>query len=173
MDSEVTKVKGRFLALAALSAVGCMVALSAHAQDDDTSGRGRKYKEPPPVSHIVVTVVRGHNNKPVDNAAVIFHTIHDGKDQGNMEIKTNEDGVAKLDVIPIGDQVQLQVFKMGFQTYGQNFVNVEATHNLTVRLQAPTGQFSTYQSAPVGDPGSQSTTPQATQGASKAPNSPH
>ena len=96
--------------------------VSAHAQE----GRGRKYKAPPPVSHLSITVTRASNGKPVENAAVIFHTFHDGKDQGNMELKTNEDGKATLDLIPMGDEVRLQVFKSGFQTYGENFTNPRA-----------------------------------------------
>ena len=35
-----------------------------------------------------------------------------------MELKTNEDGKAIIDVIPIGDTVRLQVIANGFQTYG-------------------------------------------------------
>ena len=155
---------GSVLLLAALSVV------PAHAQDQK---RGRKYKEPPPVAHIAVTVTRASNGKPVENAAVIFHTFHDGKDQGNMEIKTNEEGKAVLDVIPIGDVVQMQVFKSGFQTYGQNFTNDAPTRELAVKVKPPSGQYSIYQKAPVDGNSQQSVTPQPTQSAAKAPAKPH
>ena len=158
------------LTAGAAAALGFFAILPLHAQEE---GRGRKYKAPPPVSHLVITVLRAKNGKPVENAAVIFHTIHNGKDQGNMELKTNEDGIATLDLIPIGDQVQLQVFKQGFKTYGEDFVNVETSRTMTVELKPPSGQYSIYQSAPVGSPAQQSTTPQPTEGASKPTKTPH
>ncbi len=139
---------------------------AAHAQDDT---RGRKYKDPPPVSHIAVSVRRASNGKPVENAAVIFHTLHDGKDQGNMEIKTDEEGKAVLDVIPIGDQVQVQVFKSGFQTYGDTFTNDLASRDLNIKIKPPTGQYSAYQSRPLDSDSGQSVTPQPTEGTAKAP----
>ena len=37
-------------------------------------------------------MLRNYNGKPVANAAVVFHSIKDGKDEGNMEVKTNEQG---------------------------------------------------------------------------------
>lgn len=150
-------------ALGTIAAVGFSCALGAQAQE---SGRGRKYKPPPPVSHLVVTVTRAKNNQPIEDAAVIFHTIHQGKDQGNMELKTDEHGKATLNLIPIGDQVQLQVFKMGFQTYGENFVNTDSSRDINVHLKPPKGQYSIYQSAPVGNPNQQDTTPKPTEGAS-------
>ena len=153
----------RLFMVGAMAVSACAAVLNLHAQEE---GRGRKYKAPPPVSHLVITVYRGKTDKPVQDAAVIFHTIHDGKDQGNMELKTNEDGQATLDLIPMGDQVQLQVFKAGYKTYGEDFVNTDASREFTVRLLRPNGQYSTYQSAPV-DANGDTATPQPTQGASK------
>ncbi len=143
--------------------------VSAHAQE----GRGRKYKAPPPVSHLSITVTRASNGKPVENAAVIFHTFHDGKDQGNMELKTNEDGKATLDLIPMGDEVRLQVFKSGFQTYGENFTNDQPTRELAIQVKQPTGQYSTYKSGPLPSTGGQSVTPQPDQGSAKPAPGPH
>jgi hypothetical protein len=140
-----------------------------HAQDSE---RGRKYKEPPPVAHITVLVTRSTNGKPVENAAVIFHTFHQGHDQGNMEVRTNEDGKASIDVIPIGDEVQLQVFKSGFQTYGQNFTNDEPSRELVVKVKRPAGQYSIYQSKPLDSNPNESVTPKATDSAAKAPSKP-
>ena len=56
-----------------------------------------------------VTVIKATNGKPVENAAVIFHPMKNGKDEGNLELKTNEEGKAIIEVIPIGDTVRLQV----------------------------------------------------------------
>jgi hypothetical protein len=154
-------------ALALLAIVGCLS--SAHAQDQD---RGRKYKSPPPVAHIAVLVTRASNGKPVENASIIFHTFHDGKDQGNMEVKTNEEGKASIDVIPIGDEVQLQVFRSGFQTYGENFTNDLATRDITVKVKPPGGQYSVYQNKPLDSNATQSVTPQPTQSAAKPKSNP-
>lgn len=147
------------VAVTALSAAVC-----AHAQDE---ARGRKYKDPPPVAHISVVVSRASNGKPVENAAVIFHTFHQGKDQGNMEVKTNEDGKAVIDVIPIGDEVQVQVFKTGFQTWGQTFTNDLATRDLLIKVKPPAGQYSTYQKAPLDSGNAGASTPQPTQSTAK------
>ncbi len=132
------------------------------------TGRGRKYKAPPPVSHIAVTVLRASNGKPVENAAVIFHSVHDGKDQGNMELKTNEDGKAVLDLIPLGDEVRVQVFKGGFQTWGETFTNDQPARELEIRVKPPGGQYSTYKNGPLENNAQQSVTPQPNQGSAKA-----
>ncbi len=144
--------------------------LPSHAQE---AKRGRKYKDPPPVSHIDVSVIRASNGKPVENAAVIFHTFHEGKDLGNMEIKTDEEGRAVLELIPMGDEVQVQVVKSGYQTYGETFTNDQTRRTLEVKIKPPTGQYSSYQKAPVDTNGAQSVTPQPTQSSSKPATGPH
>ncbi len=143
-------------------------ALLAAQETGSNTGRGRKYKAPPPVSHIAVTVLRASNGKPVENAAVIFHSVHDGKDQGNMELKTNEDGKAVLDLIPLGDEVRVQVFKGGFQTWGETFTNDQPTRDLEVKVKPPSGQYSTYKNGPLENNAQQSVTPQPNQGSAKS-----
>ena len=106
------------LAAAVLSLAG---SLFVSAQDDAPQKRGRKYKAPPPVTHMVVTVTRATTGKPVENASVIFHPIVNGKNAGNMELKTNDDGQTSLDLLEIGSTVRLQVLKDGFQTFGEDF----------------------------------------------------
>ncbi len=86
-----------------------------------------------------------------------------------MEIKTDEQGRAVLDVIPIGDQVQVQIVKTGFQTYGETFSNDQPTRELLIKVKPPTGQYSTYQSAPVDSQKEQSVTPQPTEGTAAKP----
>ncbi len=126
-----------------LACAGLLVfSLSLHAQDNER--RGRKYKAPPPSSRIEVTVVKADNGKPIENAAVIFHPIEGDKDKGSMELKTNEDGKALIDVIPIGDTVRLQVIARGFQTYGQDYKIDKAEMSMQVRMNRPTGQYSIY-----------------------------
>jgi len=91
--------------------------MHARAQDDSTAPEqhGRKYKAPPDTSRIEVTVLKGFNKKPIMNAAVVFHPVKDGRDEGNMEMKTDPDGKAVIDVIPTGSKVTIQVIADGFR----------------------------------------------------------
>jgi len=124
------------------------------------SKRGRKYTPPPPTCKITVTVTKATNGKPVENAGVVFHPIKNGKDEGNMELKTNEEGKAVMDVIPIGDTVRLQIIADGFQTYGADYEIDAATKDINVKLNPPGRQYSIYEkhsNAQVG--GKDQTTP--------------
>lgn len=112
---------------------------------------GRRYVPPKPAAHIQVTVTKAINGKPVANAAVIFHPLKGGRDDGNMEIKTNLEGVAILDLIPIGDSIRLQVVADGFQTFGQDFAIDGDTKMIDVKLQKPGKQSSLYPPQPDGN----------------------
>jgi len=113
-----------------------------HAQDQR---RGRKYTPPPPTCKITVTVTKATNGKPVENAGVIFHPIKEGKSDGNMELKTNEDVKAVLDVVPVGDIVRLQVIAQGFQTYGADYQIDADAKEIEVKLKRPGRQYSIYE----------------------------
>jgi hypothetical protein len=116
-----------------------------HAQDNNTTNRWtRKYKTPPQASRIQVTILKDANGKPVENAAVIFHPIQGDKDKGYLELKSNEDGKAIIDVIPIGDTVRLQVIANGFQTYGGDYKIDHPEVSLEVRMKRPGAQYSIY-----------------------------
>jgi hypothetical protein len=117
--------------------------LQAGAQQSD-SARGRKYKVPPPAARIEVTVLRDASGKPVESAAVVFHPMEGERDKGAMELKTNEDGKAIIDVIPIGDTVRLQVIAKGFQTYGQDYKIDKSEMTMEIRLKRPGEQYSIY-----------------------------
>jgi len=127
----------RYIAVAA--SLLLLAGLSLTAQD--TKHRGRKYKAPPPTSRIEVTILRDSDSKPIENASVIFHMVGD---TGNMELKTNEDGKAMIDVLPLGSKLRLQVIAKGFQTYGEDLANDTAELNVGVRLKRPGEQYSIY-----------------------------
>lgn len=150
----------RSILFAALSlAIVGLASLPAAAQaSKDDEGWSRKYKTPPPSAHIEVTVVRDFNGKPVENAAVIFHPLEGEKDKGILELKTNEDGKAIIDVIPIGDTVRLQVIARGFQTYGEDYKIDKAEITMQVKLKRPGSQYSTYGSGGSAKPDSGSGT---------------
>jgi hypothetical protein len=126
-------------------------------------GRGRKYKSPPPTCAITVTVLRGDNQKPLPNAAVVFHPLKDGKNDGNMELKTNEDGKVSLNVVPVGATLRLQVIAKGFQTYGKDYDLPGDSKDITVKLNRPQQPYSIYEKHPGDDAGQATPEPQKPQ----------
>jgi hypothetical protein len=130
--------------LAALFGIVLICSLYAMAQDDPPK-HGRKYKAPPATSHIEVTVLKKFNGKPISNAAVIFDATLDGKDQGNLEVKTDPDGKATIDIIPTGSNVRVQVIATGFATYAEDYLVTEPTREITVSMIHPQEQLSSYQ----------------------------
>jgi len=153
-----------------LAAFG-LVAASLTASGQDENKRGRKYKAPPPTARVEVTILRDFNGKPIENAAVVFHPMENGKDEGNMELKTNEDGKAIIDVLPLGDTVRLQVIAKGYQTYGEDYKIDKPSLAIEVKMKRPGAQYSIYEahdnSAPkpadTAKPKPDSTTPPAAQ----------
>ena len=141
---RLTVVLGAFVALASLVS---LFPVHLRAQDDGDSRwakHGRKYKPPPDTSHIEVTVLKGFNKKPIDGAHVIFNPTKDGKDEGNLELKTHPDGKAVIDVIPTGSTVTIQVLADGFATYAKDYQIDEATRNITIEMVRPRAQVSAY-----------------------------
>lgn len=149
----VCRYLGRAVGIGVLATLAAMVAapLCARAQDDDPTlapakpeKHGRKYKAPPETSTIQVTVLKGFNKKPLVNAAVIFHPIKDGKDEGNLEVKTDPDGKATIDVIPTGSQVRIQVLADGFSTFADDYTINEESRSITIEMVRPRAQISAY-----------------------------
>jgi hypothetical protein len=135
----------RLIGLCLLLAFGLPLASSntAFAQDAPAK-RGRKYKAPPTTSHIQVTVVKKYNGKPISNAAVVFQSTLDGKDQGNLEVKTDPDGKATIDVIPTGSTVRVQVIATGFATYAEDYLVAEPSRQISIAMLRPQEQVSSY-----------------------------
>ena len=123
----------------------CLFALPSLLLAQDSPHRGRKYTPPPATAKITVTVVKEKNGKPVENAAIIFHPMKNGKDEGGLELKTNEEGKASIDVIPIGDTVRLQIVANGFQTFGEDYQITTDSKDITVKLRPPDRQYSIYE----------------------------
>lgn len=145
---------GRAVGLGLVALLGFCVAMTpvrAWAQEDDPTTapivpekHGRKYKAPPETSHIEVTVLKGFNKKPIDGAHVIFHPVKDGVDEGNLEVKTHEDGKATIDVIPTGSAVRVQVLADGFATFAEDYTINEASREIVISMARPQAQISTY-----------------------------
>ena len=166
---------------------------SAFGQGDSSAHRGRKYKAPPPTSHIEVVVSKKFNGKPIMNAAVVFDSTLNGKEEGNLEVKTDPDGKAVIDVIPTGSKVRVQVIATGFATYAEDYLVTEPTRQIFVSMLRPQEQISSYQNnegkaaerkpgvqepirpttpakpAPTPAPASTTTTPQSSSSPNTAP----
>lgn len=122
-----------------------MLAAAVGVQAQDSGRRGRKYKAPPPTAKVEVSVLRDSDGKPIENAAVIFHTV---SEKGNMELKSNEDGKATIDVLPVGDTIRLQIIAKGYQTYGQDYKIDKDQMAIAVRMKRPGEQYSIYKPHP-------------------------
>jgi hypothetical protein len=133
------RFRGYALSAALLAGVAVGPGARAGAQE-----HGRKYKAPPPTAHVVITVLKGFNGKPFVNAGVVFHAVREGKDDGTLEVKTDPDGHATIDVLEVGSHVLLQVIANGFATYATEFDLTGPQKELLVKLQRPKAQVSTY-----------------------------
>jgi len=122
------------------------VVLVAHGllAQDSPERHGRKYKPPPETSKITVEVVKKTNGKPIMNAAVIFNPYKDGKDIGNLEVKTDPDGKATIDIIPTGSLVRVQVIANGFATFAKEYQVDDPTHDIHIEMLRPREQVSSY-----------------------------
>ena len=127
--------------VAGLSLALCSFAAQAQ---QNTTKRGRKYKAPPPTARIEITILRDVNGKPIENAAVVFHPMQGDRDEGNMELKTNEDGKTVIDVLPVGTKVRLQVIAHGFQTFGDDYTIDKTDMAIEIKMKRPVAQYSIY-----------------------------
>lgn len=131
------------------ASIGFSLSSLAGQAQDDSNAHVRKYKAPPPAAHIEVTVLKDFNGKPIENAHVIFHPTEGDRDTGSLEVKTNDEGKAIIDVIPIGDTVTLQVIVRGYQTYGQSYKIDKPELAMEVRMKRPSGQYSIYTNSDI------------------------
>jgi hypothetical protein len=131
----------RFTAIAFMALVTSSFML---AQDSPVK-RGRKYKPPPETSKIVVQVTKKFNGKPIMNAAVIFNPYDkNGNDIGNLEVKTDPEGRATIDIIPTGSLVRVQVIASGFATFAEDYQIDQPSHEIAVAMLRPQEQVSSY-----------------------------
>ena len=106
---------------------------------------GRKYKPPPATSKITVQITKKANGKPIMNAAVIFNPFDkDGNDIGNLEVKTDPEGKATIDIIPTGSTVRVQVIATGYATFAQDYEIDKVEHEIAIAMIRPQEQVSSY-----------------------------
>jgi len=102
-------------------------------------------QQKPPSASINVLVVREANGKPVRNAEVVLHPVgRKGKQrEEGLELKTHEDGKASISGIAYG-KWRIQVIAPGFKTYGEDFDINQSNHEITIKMQKPSEQYSIY-----------------------------
>src|SRR5579875_1532452 len=129
----------RLILPAALLTAAITVPVPVSAQE-----HGRKWQPPPPTAPVTVTVIKGFNGKPFENAGVVFHAVRNGKSDGNLEVKTDPDGNARIDVLEVGSHVLVQVIASGFATAATEFDLTAEGKQLTLKLERPRAQVSEF-----------------------------
>ena len=95
--------------------------------------------------------VKTLSGKPVDRASVIVRydrgrsKLKLGKKViTSYQLKTNQDGVAKIPPLPQGTFV-VQVIAKGYQTFGESYEIEEAERTIEIKLNPPQPQHSVHQ----------------------------
>jgi hypothetical protein len=95
--------------------------------------------------------VQSLGGKPVDRASVIVDFV-EGRSVAKLgkkvmkhwEVRTNQEGVAKVPALPSG-KVRVQVIAKGYQTFGQTYEIDGAEQTLQIKLNPPQPQHSAHQ----------------------------
>lgn len=96
-------------------------------------------------SSLQFLIVKDGNGKPVRNAEIVLHPVDKSGHQKSegLELKTHEDGKANVSGIPYG-KLRVQVIAPGFKTYGEDYDINLPSHDITIKLQKPSEQYSIY-----------------------------
>ena len=103
----------------------------------------------PPMTKLRVEVKNVYD-KPVERAGVVVRFVEGRsvvklgkKIRTNWEMRTNQEGVAKIPPIPQG-KILIQVIAKGYQTFGQTFEVNEEEKTIEVKLNPPQPQYSAH-----------------------------
>jgi hypothetical protein len=95
-------------------------------------------------------VVKTEAGRPIDHASVVVrfvrgHSVFNLKKlRTTYELRTNQDGEAKVPEIPQGE-IRIQVIAKGYQTFGQIFDVTEEEKQIDITLNPPQQQYSSHQ----------------------------
>jgi hypothetical protein len=96
-------------------------------------------------------VVKTESGRPIDHASVVVRFVkgHSVVKFGKAvrltyELRTNQDGEAKVPEIPQGE-IRIQVIAKGYQTFGQIFDVTEEERTVDIQLNLPQQQYSSHQ----------------------------
>ena len=94
--------------------------------------------------------VTTQGGRPIESADVVVRFVRGRsiielgrKLRSTWEMRTNQDGIAKVPEIPRGT-VLIQVIAKGYQTFGHNFEVDQAENNIDIKLNAPQEQYSAH-----------------------------
>lgn len=104
----------------------------------------------PPMTTLRIEV-KTLSGKPIDRASVIVR-LDQGRSKLKLgkkvitsyQLKTNQDGVAKIPPLPQGNFL-IQVIAKGYQTFGETYEILEAERTVEVKLNPPQPQYSVHQ----------------------------
>ena len=95
--------------------------------------------------------VRTLKDKPVERAAVIVNFVEGRsvvklgkKIVTHWELRTNQEGVAKVPALPEG-KVRIQVNAKNYQTFGQTFDIAGDDKTIVIKLNPPQQQYSAHE----------------------------
>jgi hypothetical protein len=114
-----------------------LLPVATSAEDDDTTR--------------LKVEVQTLSGKPIDRASVIVDFV-EGRSVAKLgkkimkhwEVRTNQEGVAKVPPLPEG-KVRVQVIAKGYQTFGQTFEVNGPEKTLTIKLNPPQPPYSAHQ----------------------------
>ena len=95
--------------------------------------------------------VTTQGGKPIDRAGVVVRFVEGRsvvklgkKIRTTYEMRTNQDGIAKVPSIPQG-KILIQVIAKGYQTFGKTFEVDEEAKTIEIKLNPPQQQYSSHQ----------------------------
>ncbi len=104
----------------------------------------------PPMTKLRIEV-KTLSGKPIDRAAVVVRfdegrsVLKLGKKTiTNWEVRTNQDGVAKVPSLPQG-KIRIQVIAKGYQTFGEIFDVAVEEKTIEIKLNPPQPPYSAHQ----------------------------
>jgi hypothetical protein len=103
----------------------------------------------PPMTRLQIEV-RTLQGRAIERASVVVRFVEGRslvkfgkKIRTNWELRTNQDGIAKIPPIPQG-KILIQVIAKGYQTHGQQYEIDEEEKTVEIRLNPPQPQYSAH-----------------------------
>ena len=104
----------------------------------------------PPMTKLTVEV-KSLEGKPIDRASVVVRFVEGRsvvklgkKTRLTFEMRTDQDGLAKVPEIPQG-KIRIQVIAKNYQTFGEVFDVDQEEKTIEIKLNPPQAQFSAHQ----------------------------
>ena len=95
-------------------------------------------------------VVTNQNGKPVDNASVVVKFVQGrsitkfgAKNRKEWDLKTNQEGVAKIPAIPQG-KILIQIIAKNYQTFGETYDVQQEEKTIDIKLKPPQEQYTAH-----------------------------